>query len=216
MTNPTDSTTPSPSGAETGANAEDTRGTPLPDTRGVTRYPTMTTMVASMPLDAEDFAETLASHAEFIASGGGGGRWETMITTADESIAIVFGIYLGPKTATGEQANLAHSRLQGLDLRGVQLPYADLCGSFGQGQDLTGANLAGSLLVDADFAGANFEGADLSGADLSRAELRHCNFRGANLRGADLEKADLTGADLRGADTTGAKWPNTILTGVLR
>lgn len=210
------STSPSPSDDDTGANAEDTRGTPALDVRGVTRYRTMTTMVASAPMDPEDFAEVLAQHAEFIASGGGGGRWETMITTSDEDAAIVFGIYIGPKTATGEQATLAHSRLEGLDLRGVQLPWADLCGSYGRGQDLTGANLAGSLLVDSDFRGANFDGADLSGADLSRAELMHCSFRGANLRGADLEKADLTGADLTGADVTGAKWPGTITAGLRR
>jgi uncharacterized protein YjbI with pentapeptide repeats len=216
MTDPGSSTSPIPSEHDTGAEAEDTRGAPLADTRGVTRYPTMTSMVASLPLDAADFAESVAAHAEFIASGGGGGRWETMITTTDESIAIVFGIYLGPKTVSGEQAALAHSRLDGLDLRGVQLPYADLCGCWGRGADLSGANLAGSLLVDTDFQGANFDGADLSGADLSRAELMRCSFRGANLRGADFEKADLTGADLREADTEGAKWPGTILDGVLR
>ncbi len=210
------STSPSESEHDTGAAAEDTRGTPVADSRGVTRYPTMTTMTASAPMDAEEFTEIVAQHAEFIASGGAGGRWETMITTADESLAIVFGVYLGPKTATGEQANLAHSRLEGLDLRGVQLPFADLCGSYGRRQDLTGANLAGSLLVDSDFQWASFEGADLSGADLSRAELMGCSFRGAKLRGTDFEKADLTGADLRGADTEGAKWPSTILAGVLR
>lgn len=201
------STTPSASEGETQAAAE--------DKRGLTRFPTMTQMVASLPLDPDDFAATLAAHAEFIAGGGGGGRWETMITTADEAAAIVFGMYLGPKTATGAQANLAHSRLEGLDLHGVQLPFADLCGSYGRGQDLAGANLAGSLLVDSDFVGANFEGANLAGADLSRAELRHCCFRNANLRGADLEKADLTGADLRGADTEGAQWPGAITDGLL-
>ena len=210
------STTPTPADDESHAAAEDTRGTPAVDTRGVTRYPAMTQMVASLPLDPEEFAETLAAHAEFIAGGGGGGRWETMITTADESLAIVFGIYLGPKPATGEQASLAHSRLDGLPLRGAQLPFADLCGSYGRDQDLSGANLAGSLLVDSDFVGANFDGANLAGADLSRAELMHCSFRGANLRDADLEKADLTGADLTGADTTGVRWPNTILDGVSR
>jgi uncharacterized protein YjbI with pentapeptide repeats len=210
------STSPTPQDDETRAAAEDTRGTPSADARGVTRYRAMTDMVASTPLDPEEFADVLAAHAEFIAGGGGGGRWETMITTADEDIAIVFGIYIGPKTATGEQATLAHSRLEGLDLRGVQLPYADLCGSFGRAQDLSGANLAGSLLVDADYVGANFDGADLAGADLSRAELRRCSFRGANLRGADFEKADLTGADLRGADTEGARWPSAIVDGMLR
>src|SRR5687767_4793253 len=102
----TDSTTPAPSEHETAADAEDTRGQPALDPRGVTRYPTMAAFVASQPLDPEDFAEVLAQHAEFIAGGGGGGRWETMITTADMDAAIVFAIYLGPKVAGGEQATL--------------------------------------------------------------------------------------------------------------
>jgi hypothetical protein len=204
------STSPRRDEDETAANAEDTRGQPAPDLRGVTRYRAMAALVASEPLRPDALAELLAQHAEFIESGGGGGRWETMVTTADPEVGVVFGVYLGPKTASGRQASLAHSRLEGLDFRAVQLPYADLCGSFGRRQDLTGANLAGSLLVDSDFAGAIFDGADLSGADLSRAELMGCSFRGANLRGADLEKADLTGADLTGADLAGARTPGTL------
>lgn len=216
MTDSGSSTSSAPSEYGTGTEPTDTRGGPVADQRGVTRYRAMPAMVASTPLDAADFAETVAAHAEFIAGGGGGGRWETLITTADQDAAIVFGIYIGPKTTSGQQAALAHSRLDGLDLRGVQLPFADLCGCYGRGQVLSGANLAGSLLVDSDFVGANFEGANLAGADLSRADLMRCSFRGANLRGTDFEKADLSGADLRGADTEGAKWPSTILVGVRR
>ena len=212
----TDATTPSASEHATAADAETTRGAPAVDPRGVTRYRTMADFVASQPVDPEDFAEVLAQHAQFIAGGGGGGRWETMITTADVDAAIVFGIYVGPKVIAGEQAVLAHSRLEGVDLRAVQLPYADLCGVYGRGQDLSGANFSGSLLTDSDFQGANFDGADLSGADFSRAELMGCTFRAANLSGADLEKADLTGADLSGADVTGAKWPGAIVERVPR
>lgn len=207
---------PPESADDTRAPAEDTRGHPAEDTRGLTRYRMMPQMVASLPLDPGAFEIIVNEHAEFIAAGGGGGRWETMITTADEDEAIVFGIYIGPKVSAGAQAGLVHCRLEGLDLRGVQLPYANLCGAYGQGQDLRGANLAGSLLVDSDFAGANFDGADLSGADLSRAELMRCTFRGANLRGADFEQADLSGADLTGADTTDARWPSAVLAGVKR
>lgn len=202
---------PPESNEETHAPAEDTHGQPTRDRRGLTRYPMMAQMVASLPLDPGAFEIIVNDHAEFLAAGGGGGRWETMITTSDEAEAIVFGVYLGPKTERGAQAGLGHARLEGLDLRGLQLPYANLAGAFGRGQDLTGANLAGSLLVDSDFAGATFDGANLAGADLSRAELMGCSFRGANLRGADFEKADLTGADLTGADVEGAMWPSALL-----
>jgi hypothetical protein len=211
------STDPLPSDDdETRAAPEGTRGAPAVDPRGVTRFPMMPQMVGSQPLDAEDLARILAEHAEWLAGGGGGGRWETMITTEDVEAAIVFGVYVGPKVASGEQANLSSTRLEGLDLRGVQLPFADLSGCYGREQDLRGANLASSLLVDSDFEGANFDGADLRGADLSRAELRRCSFRGANLRGADLEKADLSGADLEKADVEGARWPGTLTEGILR
>jgi hypothetical protein len=181
---------------------------------GVPRYRSMAALVSPEPIAAEQLAAVLAQHRAFLDAGGGGGRWETLVTTADYEIGVVFGVYVGPKPAAGAQARLAHQRLEGVDLRGLNLPYADLCGCVARGQDLSDANLSGSLIIDGDFSHSSFRAANLAHADLSRTDLRDCDFGGADLTGADLEKADLTGADLRGARLDGARWPGAVLDSV--
>jgi hypothetical protein len=185
--------------------------------RGLVRYKQMAALVEAVPLPAEEFAEIVASHREFIASGGGGGHWHTF-ATAGPGTGVVFGVYLGQEheETAGAQAQLRHKRLEGLDLRGVQLPYADLSGVCCREQDLDGADLTGSLLTDADFSGSSFQGANLAGADFSRSELVRCNLRDADLAGADFENADLTGADLRGAHLEGAKFAGAAMESVLQ
>jgi Pentapeptide repeats (8 copies) len=175
----------------------------------VTRYQMMAILVDQKPLAADEFAKIVAQHRKFIASGGGGGCWHTFVTEGDAETGVVLGVYVGQENdeATGVQAELSHKRLDGLDLRGVELPFADLCGVSCRGQDLRGANLSGSLITDADFAGSNFQKADLSGADFSRTDLTGCDFRKANLSGTDFENADLSGADLRGANVKGTRFP---------
>jgi len=175
--------------------------------RRLVRYKQMATLVSAYTLSAEEFAEIVARHQEFIASGGEGGRWQTF-ATAGPGTGVVFGTYLDQEhqETAGEQAQLEHARLHGLDLRGVQLPYANLCGVLCRDQDLGGANLSGSLLTDADFSGSSFQGANLSGADFSRSDLVRCNLRDADLSDTDFENADLTGADLRGARMEGARF----------
>ena len=180
------------------------------------RYAAMPLLTALHPLPPEDFAPALAAHQEFLQSGGAGGRWETVATSADLDSGIVIGVYLDAKASAGEQADFGHQRLEGLDLRGVHLPYADLTGCICPNQDLGGANLAGSLCTDADFSRSSFEGANLAGADFSRTELPACNFRSADLTGADFEDADLTGADLRGAKVEGARFVGAAMEGVKR
>jgi uncharacterized protein YjbI with pentapeptide repeats len=177
----------------------------------------MAALVSPYMLSDEEFAEIVARHRDFIASGGGGGRWQTF-ATAGPGVGEVFGVYLDQEQeeTVGEQAQLQHARLSGLDLRGVELPYANLCGVLCQDQDLSGANLSGALLTDADFSGSNFEGADLAGADFSRSDLVCCNLRDANLEGADFENADLMGADLRGAQMEGAHLAQAYMEHVLR
>ena len=181
------------------------------------RYKAMAGLVPAEALSPEEFAEILAAHGEFIASGGGGGRWQTYATDGP-GVGVVFGVYVGSERAglPGAQAELQHSRLEGLDLRGVQLPYANLCGVRCRSQDLRGANLSGSLATDADFSDANLEGADLSRADLSRSDLVRCNLRDTDLTHADFEHADLTGADLRGAKLEGAHFAGAQMEQVLR
>lgn len=181
------------------------------------RYEMMTILMDEHPLTEAEFAAIQARHREFIASGGGGGRWETFVTPGGTETGIVLGVYVGQRNAAaaGEQAQLAHKRLDGLDLRGAELPYADLCGVSCRAQDLSGANLAGSLATDADFEGTSFRGANLAGADFSRANLRGCDLRDANLTRTDFENADLTDVDLRGATLDQTRLHGALMPGVL-
>ena len=179
------------------------------------RYPAMAALVDKTPLALEVFADVLAQHRVFIDSGGGG-VWETF-RTPSETDSIIFGVYQAvAEAAEGTQADLSLKRLDGLVLRGVALPYANLCGVWCRGQNLRGANLEGILATDSDFTGSNFHHATLAAADFSRAELARCDFRGANLSHTDFERADLSGADLRGATLDGASFLDATMKDVLK
>ena len=175
------------------------------------RYSTMPLLTAPQPMAPADFQAALAAHRDFVSSGGAGGRWETVVTDAKLETGIVFGIYLGAASAAGEQADLGHQRLEGLDLKAVFLPFADLTGCVCLHQDLAGADLRSSLCIDADFTGSSFANARLARADFSRSELAGCNFRGADLTNADFENANLTGADLRGAKLASTRFTDAVL-----
>ncbi|GEM_PF-1482480 len=178
------------------------------------RYKMMSALVNVEPLSSEKFKEILRGHRQFIASGGGGGRWQTVVTPGGEETGLVLGIYLPPSKETqGAQADFSQKRLTGLKLRKVKLSYANFCGAFGQEQDFSEANLDGSLLTDADFSRACFRGAKLARTDFSRTDLIGCDLRDADLSGADLEWADLSGADLTGANLSGVRFVNTRLEG---
>ena len=94
--------------------------------RRLVRYKRMAALVSPYLLSEEEFAEIVARHRDFIASGGGGGRWQTF-ATAGPGVGEVFGVYLDQEQeeTAGEQAQLQHARLSGLELRGVELPYAE-------------------------------------------------------------------------------------------
>jgi hypothetical protein len=182
------------------------------------RYNMMRLLVEKNPLSAEEFAQIVKQHQEFIASGGGGGRWQTFVTPGDTETGVVLGVYTDQpnKDTAGAQAQLEYKRLDGLDLRGIALPYANLCGVSCREQDLRGANLEGSLITDSDFSGSNFQKANLRSADFSRADLMNCDFRDADLSNTDFENADLTGSDMRGASIVGARFTNAVMDGVLQ
>jgi hypothetical protein len=184
--------------------------------RALRRYPMMRSLMASEPLAAASFAETLAAHARFLAGNGGGGSWTTL-SVGEGDAMLVFGVYLGggakEDETGGAQAKLSHSNLTGLDLRGVRLAYGDLAGTLGRDQDCTGADLEGLLAIDADYSGTTFYQANLAHADFSRSDLIGCDFRLADLRGTDFEECDLTGADFRGANLEGARFPRARLAG---
>lgn len=110
-----------------------------------------------------------------------------------------------------------------IDLRGADLPLADLAGLDLGPLRLDRANLAGAWFDGADLSGAELVSANLRDAwmeecRLARAKLEEADMRGAwvvnaDLRGAKLDGADLSGARLRGSDMAGAELDRTILHG---
>jgi len=86
------------------------------------------------------------------------------------------------------------------NLAGIELPKADLECCNLAGSNLEGANLRGANLVGANLAGANLSHADLVGSDLSTADLRASILRGTNLSGANLWETDLSSAEMRWAE----------------
>ncbi|MTJ48280.1 pentapeptide repeat-containing protein [Dolichospermum sp. UHCC 0259] len=116
--------------------------------------------------------------------------------------------------------------LEGVDLSGQDLHYANFSNANLQGAKLTSvyyanfsnANLQGAKLTSvycANFSNANLQGADLSSAyaeiaDFSNADLTDTKFDGGNLSRAKLKNAIIAntsflGTNLEGADVTGTK-----------
>jgi uncharacterized protein YjbI with pentapeptide repeats/serine/threonine protein kinase len=92
------------------------------------------------------------------------------------------------------------SNLQGLDLKGMHMPFS---------------TLSGSDLFDVHLDGANLEGADLSGSQLSEAKMTRTYLKDANLSHswlvrAKFRKADLTGTDLRHTNLRSAEFQEAL------
>lgn len=85
------------------------------------------------------------------------------------------------------------------NLAKVSLPKADLQECNLAGTNLEGANLRGANLVGANLSGANLSHADLSASDLSSANLQAAILRGTNLNGANLWQTDFSDAEMRWA-----------------
>jgi Pentapeptide repeats (8 copies) len=90
-------------------------------------------------------------------------------------------------------------RLDGADLRGIELPKGSL-----NYVSFTNADLKNAYLFKADLAGTDLINANLSNANLQLADLKNANLNLADLRGANLTGATLNGASLRGADLRNA------------
>ncbi|MGD1865174.1 MAG: pentapeptide repeat-containing protein [Phormidesmis sp.] len=102
------------------------------------------------------------------------------------------------------------------NLAGIKLPDADLECCNLAGTNLEGANLRGANLMGANLRGANLSHADLVGSDLSTADLRAATLRGTNLSGANLWETDLSNAEMRWAECdqaqlAGSKLSQTIM-----
>ena len=102
-------------------------------------------------------------------------------------------IFQAPKPNPA-RLRLQQSDLTGLDLRGLDLPCANLRLAVCTSQDLTGARLDGGLLREGMFTGSSFRSASLQRVDFTDARLERCDFTGADLSGAEFENADLAGA----------------------
>lgn len=95
--------------------------------------------------------------------------------------------------------NLFHAHMQEVDLVGAKLKDATLCQANLRGANLRGANLSNADLPLSDLTGADLTGAILQGADLSRTRLIQATLRNSNLLNANLERADISQADLEAA-----------------
>ena len=82
------------------------------------------------------------------------------------------------------------------NLAGIKLPRANLKQCNLAGTNLEGADLRGTNLTGANLTGANLNHADLVGSDLSYADLRAATLRGTNLTGAKLWETNLTNAEM--------------------
>ena len=75
----------------------------------------------------------------------------------------------------------------GLNLRGIDLAYAELEGAKLYRANLSGANLEEACLGYANLVRVNLSGANLVGADLGNANLRRADLSYANLEGMIID-----------------------------
>ncbi len=163
------------------------------------------------PLSPNRLCEIISQHHAFLASGGAGGKWKTILLKG-----LVFGIYDGAEANKGKQANFEHAHIiSDSFFNGKALPFSNWCGVFADHLKASGIELSYSLLTDASLVGADFSQARLCNSDFSRADLRGADFRGADCVGVDFENCDLRGADFRGARLPNARFPGAKLRNVL-
>ncbi|MBD2629335.1 pentapeptide repeat-containing protein [Trichormus variabilis] len=102
-------------------------------------------------------------------------------------------------------ANLSKANLIESDLTNANLSYANLDNANLSQVKLSGADLSHAKLGFSRLTKANLNSANLSNANLICADLSDANLNGANLRDASLSGANLAGAYLTGANLKNAK-----------
>lgn len=102
-------------------------------------------------------------------------------------------------------ANLSKANLMESDFTNANLSYANLDNANLSQIKLSGANLSYAKLGFSRLNQANLSSANLSGANLICADLSHTNLSGADLRDASLSGANFEGAYLTGANLKNAK-----------
>ena len=88
------------------------------------------------------------------------------------------------------------SPVQGAQLNGRSLRYAEAYGIFLANAHLFRSDFQGAFMSEADLRGADLSQSSLRLADLDRARMSHSNLNRADLTGANLARADLRNADL--------------------
>lgn len=73
-------------------------------------------------------------------------------------------------------------------------------------KNLAGAKLEGANLKGMDLSGRNFTGAELEEANLENANLSNSVFKDADLEEANLKGAKISGAIFKGAELEFATW----------
>ncbi|MDY7021609.1 MAG: pentapeptide repeat-containing protein [Cyanobacteriota bacterium] len=111
-----------------------------------------------------------------------------------------------------EQIHLVDGNFQEVNLQGAKLLEANLKGSTFELTQLQGANLWKANLQETFFLLAQMQKINLSGANLSYADLQGVNLLEANLQQADLQGAYLLG-NLQGVDFQEANLQGTTLEG---
>jgi hypothetical protein len=119
---------------------------------------------------------------------------------------------LTPPAAAGD-APASPMKLDGRDLRGLDLRDWDLSWADLDGADLTDADLSGARLLGASLRNARLDGVSLRGADLRLADLTGVSLRGADLREADLSAAQVAPVAIEGSRWSGAVCPNDTVAG---
>ncbi|MFT5646267.1 MAG: hypothetical protein ACI976_000945 [Aureispira sp.] len=168
--------------------------------------------LGSTPFTKDAIKKMLEEHANFINSGGGGGRFQRLHLSG-----IPMNIYIGGKEGKGKQLEVRMKHFSSeVSLENAALTYSDFAGVIAEEVDFQGAKLDHSLLTDAFLAGANFDNSSAVGADFTGADLTGASFVNADLRNADFEISNCTGVDFSGANLDGALFKGTTLNGVRR
>ncbi|MEL7331647.1 MAG: pentapeptide repeat-containing protein [Cyanobacteria bacterium J06560_2] len=142
--------------------------------------------------------------------------WRVIDTAAAAKVTTSYARYQALQDLHRDGVPLKWLEAPKANLTNIALPKANLQDCNLAGTNLERANLRGANLKGANLAGANLSHADLVGSDLTGADLRAATLRSAVLWEAQLWEADLSNAEMRWADLnqdqlSGAKLHKTVM-----
>ena len=142
--------------------------------------------------------------------------WRVIDTAAAANVTTSYARYQALQDLHYDGVPLKWLEAPKANLAGISLPKANLQSCNLAGTNLEGANLRGANLAGANLAGANLNQADLVGSDLTSADLRAATLRGTVLWDAKLWETNFANAEMRWAEVhqaqlKGAKLSKTVL-----